>query len=50
MSDEAPTLWWCKRRDGRIVEHRATAYEGHREHVLCIEVPPPLQDKEPTDD
>jgi hypothetical protein len=31
-------IYWCKRDDGRIVEHVATAYEGHNGHVQCIAV------------
>jgi hypothetical protein len=37
-ADDDLTVYWCKRRDGLIVEHTTTAWEGHRGHVRCVPV------------
>ena len=39
--DDPVTLWWCKRRDGVIVEHEARSTSGHSGHVRCVEVGAP---------
>ena len=37
-NDDERDIWWCKRTDGQIVEHRTTEFENHRGHVQCIPI------------
>lgn len=37
-TDAAVWLFWCKTRDGQIVESTTTAYEGHKGHVRCQQI------------
>lgn len=29
-------LFWCQLRDGQIIEHVTTSYEGHKGHRRCV--------------
>lgn len=31
-------VFWCRQRDGTIVEHVTSAYEGHKGHTRCVPI------------